>query len=247
MSDTDRILAEADHRPWPLPRGPWIMFQSWRDLLFAHWRVEPERIRPLVPGPIELETFDGSAWLGLTPFRVEGLRPRFLPALPGPSSFPEMNLRTYVRVGDKPGILFFTLDAGSPLAVAGARTFYRLPYRNARMSVRTEGEWIVYASEREDGSAVFRGRYRATGPEAPPRAGTLEHFLTERYALYTTLRDGSMLRGEIHHRPWPLRTAEAEIEVNTVPEAHGVPVGGPPDLLHFSARQDTLVWPPVPA
>lgn len=246
MTPAEEILAARDHRPFPLPSDAWVMFQRWADLLFAHWSVEPEQLRPLLPEALELETFEGSAWVGLTPFRVEGLRPRFLPAVPGPSSFPEMNLRTYVRGGDTPGIFFFTLDAGSRLAVVAARTLYRLPYRAARMEVRREESWIEYRSTREDGTATFRGRYRPMGPISPAVQGSLEHFLTERYALFAALRNGRLLRGDIHHGPWPLQIAEADIETNTVPAAHGIDVSGPPRLLHFAARQDTLVWAPKP-
>lgn len=244
MSDPREILRAVDHRPWPVPAGPWVMFQSWRRLLFAHWAVPPERLRPLVPRALELETYDGRAWLGLTPFELMGLRARFLPAIPGPWDFLELNLRTYVRVKDRPGIYFFTLEAGSDLAVAAARTLYRLPYHAAVMEAREEGGWIHYRSERKGGGATFQGKYRPAGDVVEPESGTLEHFLTERYALYATLRDGGLLRGDIHHRPWPLQPAEAEIALNTVPAAHGIE---PPDtapLLHYAARQDTLVWGP---
>lgn len=243
--DTKDIERATAHRPWPLPDLPWVMFQSWRHLLFAHWPLPAERLRPLVPPALELEEHDGHAWLGMTPFVLEDLRPRCLPAVPGLSSFPEMNLRTYVRVGDRPGIFFFSLDAASRLAVMGARLGYRLPYRHARMGVRLDDGWVRYRSRRDDGSAEFTGRYRPEGRVFQAREGSLEHFLTERYALYTVLRSGSVLRGDIHHHPWPLQTAEAEITRNTVPQAHGIEVPTTPPLLHFSARQDTLVWPPV--
>jgi uncharacterized protein YqjF (DUF2071 family) len=241
----EAIETDVEHRPWPMPRLPWIMFQSWRDLLFAHWPVSPEALRPLVPAQLVLEEYDGSAWLGLTPFRLMGLRPRYLPALPGLSDFPEMNLRTYVRVGGKPGIFFFSLDAGSRLAVQGARTGFRLPYRHAEMRVERVDGWIGYRSRRDDGIAEFAGRYRPTGVPFHAVPDTLEHFLIERYALYTVLRNGRILRGDIHHHPWDIQPAEAEIERNTVASAHGITLSDTEPLLHFSARQDTLVWPPV--
>lgn len=246
MSGTDAILRDVEHRPWPVPPDPWVMFQSWRRLLFAHWPLPPARLRPLVPDALELETFDGRACVGLTPFHLHGLRPRFLPALPGPSNFPEMNLRTYVRVGDRPGIFFFTLEAGSSLAVAAARAFYRLPYHRADMETGEENGWVRYRSRRRDGSAAFEGRYRPSGPVSHAGEGTIEHFLTERYALYAVLRNGGLLRGDIHHRPWPLQPAEADIEVNTVAAAHGIELPDREPLLHYSERQDTLVWPPKP-
>jgi uncharacterized protein len=241
---TDAIASAVAHRPWPIPSGPWIIFQSWRDLLFAHWRVPTDQLRRLVPSPLQVEEFDGSAWVGLTPFRIVGQRARLLPPVPGFSEFPEMNLRTYVRHGDRSGIHFFTLDAASRLAVAGARTLYRLPYRHAEMRMARQGEWIRYESRRTDGDAAFVGRYRQTGPIAHPEPGTLEHFLTERYALFVVLRSGRVLRGDIHHRPWPLQPAEAEIESSTVITAAGIAPPAQDPLFHYSARQDTLIWPP---
>jgi uncharacterized protein YqjF (DUF2071 family) len=253
---TNAVAADTAHRPWPLPRAPWILFQSWRELLFAHWPLPREALRPLVPPQLTLEEYDDAAWIGQTPFRLTGLRPRLLPPLPGASTFPELNLRTYVRVGDRPGIFFFSLDAASRLAVLGARTLYRLPYFHAKMRIESRAGWIHYRSRRiDDGAnagagadpgpgAEFIARYRPDGPVFNAAPGSIEHFLTERYALYVVLRDGKILRGDIHHRPWPLQRAEAEIERDTVPAAHGITLPDRPPLLHFSARQDTLIWPP---
>lgn len=224
--------------------GPWIMVQSWRALLFAHWRVPAERMRELVPGGLTVEEFDGSAWVALTPFRLTGLRPRGLPAIPRLSDFLEMNLRTYVRVGDRPGIWFFSLDASSQLAVAAARAFYRLPYHLAQMRMTHEDGWIRYESRRADESgARFSGRYRPTGPTFSAAPGTLEHFLTERYALYVALRNGKVLRGDIQHPPWVLRTAEGELDGSAMTSAHGITLPGDEPILHFSERQDTLIAP----
>jgi uncharacterized protein len=246
MTIAEDVERKIEHRPWPPPRFPWLMFQTWRRLLFAHWRVPFDALRPLVPRQLELEEYDGSAWVGLTPFLLTDLRPRYLPALPRVSDFPEMNLRTYVRRGDRPGIFFFSLDAGSRLAVAAARAMYRLPYFHASMTIDQEGDWIRYASRRETpGAAEFVARYRPTGASFQPALGSLEHFLIERYALYAVLRNGHVLRGDIHHEPWRVRAAEAVIERNTVPAEHGIPLPDEPPLLHYSARQDALIWPPV--
>jgi uncharacterized protein YqjF (DUF2071 family) len=239
--DVRGILADVAHRTTPLPSGPWLMFQSWQDLMFVHWPVPAAVLRPLVPPPLTLEEFDGTAWVAVTPFVLRGLRVRRLPPFP---DFPEMNFRTYVRFGDVPGIHFFSLDAANRLAVAGARTFYRLPYKSAVMRVSREGPAIQYQSRRPNGSARLAARYHPVGPTFQPGPGTLEHFLTERYALYVVLRSGSVLRGDIQHPPWDLRAAEADILVNTVPEAEGVGIPDGEPLLHFSARQDTLIWPP---
>jgi uncharacterized protein len=246
MPDIGRILAQADHRPWPLPRGPWMMFQSWQTLLFAHWRLAPASLRSLVPAPLELDLHDGEAWVGVTPFRLAGLRLRLMPPVPGASEFPELNLRTYVRYGGRPGVFFFSLDAASRMAVAGARTFFRLPYRHADMGMETAGGWTTFRSERIGGTASFMARYRPTGPAAHPQPGSLEAFLTERYALFTVLRGGKVLRADIHHPPWPLRPAEATVSADRLAAAEGVTLPADEPLLHFSERQDTVVWPPVP-
>jgi hypothetical protein len=244
LNSTDSIERDVAHRPWPLPSLPWVMFQSWRDLLFAHWRMPAERLRPLVPAQLALDEFDGSAWVALTPFLLADLHARGLPALPRVSTFPELNLRTYVRVDGKPGVWFFSLDAGSALAVSGARLLYRLPYHLAEMRIDRDGEWIRYHSRRERGEAELSAAYRPTGAPFEPVPGTLEHFLVERYALYTVLRNGRVLRAEIHHPKWLLQPAQAEIERNTVGDASGVALDGAPAALHFAGRQDTLVWPP---
>jgi uncharacterized protein len=238
------ILEDSAHLSGGLPAGPWIMVQSWIDLLFAHWPLAPAALRRLVPQPLQLETFDNSAWLGLTPFRVVGLRPRWLPPLPGTASFPELNLRTYVRYRDVRGVYFFTLEAAAPLAVFAARLAYRLPYRRARMRVVEEAGWTNYHSVRRDGGAAFAGRYRSVGPARMAQPGSLEEFLVERYALYTVLRSGRVLRGDIHHGAWRLQPAEARIERNNVAAAHGITLPEKGPLLHYAARQDTLVWPP---
>jgi len=132
-------LAETAHRPWPLPARPWLMGQTWYSLLFAHWAVTPEALRPLIPQPLELDLRDGQAWLGVTPFVVGGLRLRGTPPLPWLSRFPELNVRTYVDYGSHPGIYFFSLDAARLAAVAAARRAYRLPYFHAAMSARHQG------------------------------------------------------------------------------------------------------------
>ncbi len=220
------------------------MFQSWRNLLFAHWPVPSDELRERVPPVLALDEFEGRTWVSLTPFHLTNLHARGLPALLRISDFPEMNLRTYVRAGDRPGIFFFSLDAASLIAVRAARTLYRLPYRHADMRITSQGGWFHYQSYRRDGRAEFRGRYRPTASPFQAAAGTLEHFLVERYALYAVLRNGRVLRGQIHHGPWLLQPAEVVIERNTVGSASGIELEGEPEMLHFSARQDTLVWLP---
>lgn len=241
-----RILDEIAHRPWPLPAGRWIMQQKWHDLLFAHWPVSVELLRPQVPAGLEIDTFNGQAWLAVVPFRMSGVRLRGTPTIPWLSAFPELNVRTYVTCREKPGVWFFSLDAGNPIAVGIARRWFRLPYFRARMSCIERDGWIEYASRRTHAGATaaeLRGRYRPVDTSSHPLPGTLEHFFTERYCLYALDGQGRLLRGEIHHRPWPLQRAEAEWESNSMEEQLGIKLDSQ-SLLHFARRQDVLVWPP---
>ncbi len=221
------------------------MGQTWKDLLFAHWPVPPEAMREHVPRELSVDVFDGDAWLGVTPFGVTGLRLIAMPPLPWVSAFLEINVRTYVTAAGKPGILFFSLDAGSALAVQAARRYYRLPYFRARMSAERAGPLIVYSSERLSGMPsqfVFKGRYGPSGAVFQATPGSLEYFLAERYCLYTVDK-GRLYRGEIHHPPWPLQRAESEIAANTMAPP-GLELPDEPPLLHFATRQDVLIWPP---
>jgi uncharacterized protein YqjF (DUF2071 family) len=220
------------------------------DLLFAHWEVEPEALERVVPEQLPLDTWDGRAWIGVTPFAVRNLRPRLTLPVPYLSSFPEINVRTYVTVDGKPGIYFFSLDADSRIAVAAARRAYRVPYFRARMEICRRGGEIAYASERIGGGATppasFRGSYSPAGDVFNAEPGTLEYWLAERYCLYT-LDDGArVLRGEIHHPPWPLQPATADIQLNTMANQIGLDLPEQP-LLHYARRQDVVFWTLKPA
>jgi uncharacterized protein len=220
------------------------MAQTWEDLLFAHWRVPVAELRRVVPSQLPLDMFDGSAWIGVTPFLVRGLRSRLTPPLPFVSRFPELNVRTYVTVGGRPGIYFLSLDAASRLAVFSARRIFRLPYFPARMRAQRADRAVRYSSERvaSDGEpASFQARYRPVGRPHVPTPESLEYFLAERYRLYTFDESLHIYRAEIHHPPWPLRSAEAEIETNSMTRPLGIELRGKP-ILHFAARQDVLIW-----
>lgn len=240
------LLLQTGHRPIAMPRRPWIMKQTWHDLLFMHWAVMPETIRPLVPAALDLDLYDGQAYLAVAPFWMSGIRARFLPPVPGLNGFPELNVRTYVRYqGDVPGVYFFSLDAGSLTAVRAARAAYGLPYFHAAMSVKSLGENYEYSSQRlqDPRPAEFRGRYRPVSAPKPREKGTLEHFLTERYCLYA-VRGEKVSRAYIHHLPWPLQDAEAEIERNTMTQAAGIEHPPSRPLLHFAREIEVLVWWP---
>lgn len=242
--NTQAILEAQSHRQWPVPDAPWLMAQTWERLLFAHWPVDPGQLAPHVPRGVTLDLFDGQAWLGITPFRVRGARLRMTPAIPGISSFPEINVRTYVTRDDRPGVLFLSLDAGSGLAVEGARALYALPYYNADIDITQEGDTIWYRHRRAHPGAPdarFEARYRPISPPRTPEPGTLEHFLVERYCLYVE-HQHALYRGEIQHPPWHLQDAEAEILINDLAESHRVTLPAKKPLTWFAARQDTLIW-----
>ncbi len=249
----DSILYATAHRPWPLPSGQWLMTQTWNDLLFAHYAVDPAAVRKLVPDVLTLHLYNGAAWISVTPFWIGNMRPPGIPSVPGISQFPELNVRTYVTYRDrngqeKPGVYFFSLDAGNLSAVWGARVFFRLPYWHASMKVEGKDE-ILYRSKRihgpkaDGGMPEFRGRYWAVGPARRAKPGSLPEFLAERYCLYAWNRK-KLYRAEIHHLPWPLQMAECEIEVNTMCEPLGLQLHSRPDLTQVCRRLKVLVWPP---
>jgi uncharacterized protein YqjF (DUF2071 family) len=223
-----------------MPERSWLQGQTWDQLLFMHWRAGADAVRELLPGRLPLDTFEGEAWIGITPFSLSGFRLRGLLPVPLVSTFLEVNARTYVTYEGKPGIWFFSLDAESRLAVEAAKLAYRLPYHHARMSATRRGDWVDYRSSRV--GAELDVSYRPNGPVRQAEPGTLEHFLTERYCLYTE-HESELYRAEIHHGPWPLQVAEAELRENTLsPLAHD----GEP-LLHYSERQDVVIWSLEPA
>jgi uncharacterized protein len=244
---TQRMAIDDAHRPWPSPARPFAMVMSWHDLLFMHWPVDVALLRPHVPAPLAIDTFDGTAWIGIVPFRMTGVRPRGLPAVRGLSNFAELNVRTYVMIGDRPGVWFFSLDAANPIAVEVARRAFHLNYCHAQMrcvrdSARDEVSYASRRTHRGLPRAAFAGDYRPTGPAARSVAGTLDHFLTERYCLYAAARDGRLFRGEIAHAPWPLRPAEADVRLNTMTEQLGFALPMTKPLLHFVDRLDVVAW-----
>ena len=235
-------------RPWPPPTRPWALAQTWSQLLFAHWPVDPERLAPQLPPGLELDTYDGQAWIGVVPFRMEGVRLRRTPALPWLSRFLELNVRTYVRLRGRGAVWFFSLDASNPVAVAAARRWFHLPYFRARMSLVEGREGVEYRSRRTHRGQAgpgWVGRYRPTGPACAARPGSLEAFLVERYQLVSAFPDGLRV-GEVHHAPWPLQPAEAEIEHCSLLETLGLGERGAP-LCHFARRLEVVAWSPRPA
>jgi uncharacterized protein YqjF (DUF2071 family) len=243
------MAADDSYRPYPAPRSPFVMHQTWRDLLFMHYAVPPRALRGAMPAALPLDTWNGQAWLGIVPFEMRDVRPRFLPAVPGLSFFPELNVRTYVTLNERPGVFFFSLDAANPAAVELARTLFHLPYQNATMECRRQDGWVNYGSTRTDARgapAYFRARYRPTAEPFIADKTSLEYFLTARYCLYTTDPSGRVLRAEIDHPPWQLQPAECEIETNTMTEQIGLDLGDTEPHLVYVQEIKTVAWLPHP-
>jgi len=256
--------AASTHRPWPVPARRWAMAMTWHDLLFLHWPVAPASLEAFIPPPLRLDTFDGRAWLGVVPFRMSGIRLRGLPPIPGTAAFPEINVRTYAVAPDgRTGVWFFSLDATSRLAVRAARAWFGLPYFDARIEVdaydagdvagtgvaglggRGDVAAIRYGSTRTHHgapSATFAGCYRPTGPASLAAPGTLDHWLTERYALFSVDRRGRVGCGEIDHAQWPLQPAAVDVARNTMAEPIGIALPEPAPLAHFARRLDVAAW-----
>lgn len=256
-----------------------------------HWPIDPDVMRQAVPGDFDLDLYDGMAWVGVVPFRMQSTRPRLLPPIPqklmkvSPSSFPELNVRTYVTINVKengltrqlPGVFFFSLDAASKTAVRMARLSFNLPYFDAKMKVEKEpggSGWTHYQSQRThfgSPAANFAASYRAkpkksvyregeapaepridedtrlgrslTLPTSPP--DSLEHFLTERYRLFTLGRKGRGVRiGEIAHQPWPLQQAECDLSVCEMTNGLGFDLPSSEPVLHYADKLDVVAWLP---
>ena len=242
-------MGETAHRPYPPPETPWSQRQTWYHLLFAHWRVEARKLAALLPAPLELDLFEGEAWVGVVPFGMKRVAPRRVPVLPWISKFLELNVRTYVRHAGKPGVYFFSLDAANPLAVEIARRWYGLNYLRARMELREREGWIEYSSERRDprgNAARLEVRYRPEGLPFRAERGSLESFLTDRFRLFTA-RDGVAQCAEIHHGPWPLQRARAEFGTNTMAIAAGIELQPIAPQLLYSREIAVVAWSPAKA
>lgn len=238
-------LRKKDHRPWELPKGPWKWRQSWCDLLFVHWPISSADLRPYVPEPLKIQEFDGISWVGIVPFRMEGVMRRPFPNLPWISAFPELNVRLYVEFEEKPGVWFLSLDATNSLAVWAARRFFYLPYYRAQMSLEKQGNIYTYHSKRkEDANVHFKAVYEPISNPYQAEKGTLEHWLTERCCLYAKNPEGVLYRTEVHHVPWPLQKAKVEIIENKMLSPFNLQLPDMPPLFHFSSRVDVVIWPP---
>lgn len=221
------------------------MRMRWCDLLFAHWQVDPAALRKLIPKGLDVDLFEGKAYVGAVPFTMQGVSPRRVPDIPGLHTFPELNLRTYVKAGGKPGVWFFSLDAGQKLAVRVARRFFHLPYFDAKFQITNVAEAVSYSARRTHRGvphATFAASYRAAGSVYYATPGTRDAWLTDRYCLYAADAQGRQYRGEIDHDPWPLQPAHAQVQLNTLGDWLAIELKGPPATLHFVKSLDVRAW-----
>ncbi len=237
--------------PTQRPQDRVVMRQKWKNLLFLHWQVDPDALRALVPAELDLDLFEGQAYVGLVPFTMTGVRPVWSPPIKPISDFHETNVRTYVHLkGEAPGVWFFSLDAASSLAVRIARTVWHLPYFRAQMTMRPypagANDTVQYDSQRlwpEPKEARVQVNYTPCGAPSPATPGTLEHFLAERYLLYAR-RNGSFYRGQVHHVPYPLQSAKVHKLEETMLAAAGVfklHHDNEP-LVHYASEVDVLIY-----
>jgi uncharacterized protein YqjF (DUF2071 family) len=224
----------------------WIMFQHWHDLLFAHWPVPPDALRPLLPEGLPIDTFDGQAWVGVVAFRLSGIRLRGLPPFPPIASFNEINVRTYVAPRGRPGVYFLSMDADNPLAMAVARPWFRLPYTRAAIEMQVRDGSVSFDGRRvqpDMPGARFALEYGPCSSPYEARPGSLDHWLTERYCYYTPGRAGRLHRCDIYHPQWPLQQAWARIGENTLLESMGIEQPQGAALLHYAKYMRALIWP----
>jgi uncharacterized protein YqjF (DUF2071 family) len=232
--------------PTRRPNDRVVMRQDWLDLLFLHWEVDAEALQKMLPPGLTLDTWEGKAYVGLVPFTMRNVRPVWSPSVPGVSHFHECNIRTYVHYeGRDPGVWFFSLDAANPLAVALARSLWKLPYFVARMALKKEGTGIQYATERVlpgPTPAACHVSYTLTGTPAASTPGTLEHFLAERYILYA-YAGGRLLSGQVYHTPYPLQTAQVSDLKENIVSAMGITVPEAAPLAHYASGVTVEVFP----
>ncbi len=222
-----------------------IMHQNWGKLLFMHWPIDADLLRPLIPAPLEIDTYDGSAWIAIVPFTMWDIRPLppYMPPVPGLAAMHELNVRTYVQIDREPGVWFFSLDCNSRTAVLAARKFFLLPYCNARIELKQEEETIEYELTRtDDPAAAFSARWTIGKALPVSEPGSLEYFLTERYCLYSSRKE-RIYRAQIQHQPWPLQQATIERFSSSMIEAVGLENPQSPPLLHYAEAVNVDIWP----
>lgn len=245
------FMIRTSHRPRPLPAGRWTMTQRWNDTLFAHWPVSPAAAAALLPAGLQPDLFNGSAWLGVIPHRMDRIKLHGVPPIPGARGFLKLALRLCVREDHRgeQGIYYLSVEASNLAAVCAARIWSGQPYHWAEMRLeqRTEKEFEFFSRRLIAHPALaFKARYRGLGPSRKlieSRPGSLEYFLTERYSVYSKSRSGQTVRAGLHTVAAPLEDAEAQIEQNDLPAALGIELGDAQPVLYYARRMAVYIWP----
>jgi uncharacterized protein YqjF (DUF2071 family) len=237
-TDLDRLAMRTK------PEGSPIMHQTWQNLLFLHWPIDPVLLRPLIPAALEIDTFDGKAWIGITPFGMSDVRLSSLPAIPGLDTLLELNVRTYVHHQGKPGVWFFSLDASKLIPVMAARVLFMLPYFKATMDFTENLGEFIFNSERTPGpTAKFQARWRTGIRLRDPAAESLTFFLVERYALFSGSNE-NLTMARIYHHPWILDEALVLAHESSMVSVLGLPEPETEPLAHFSRSLNVEIWEP---
>ncbi|MBW8348799.1 DUF2071 domain-containing protein [Bacillus sp. IITD106] len=237
------VLQKTEHRPYPLPSKYWIMRQKWRDVLFMHLPIKPEKLQPYIPSAIEIDTFDGYAWLGVVVFKIDGIYPRGFPPVSIRPAFPEINLRTYVRCNDKPGIYFLSLDVDDWTSYTLAKRWLHVPYHPAKISIQKKKQSYQFESIRNRNNQIIcKGSYTPLSGIYYPENMTLDHWLTERYCFFSNDIKSNIYCLDIHHTPWPLQKAVSDIYTNKLFSPFHFDLTDGTPIFHYSKGVDALVW-----
>ncbi|MEW9677729.1 DUF2071 domain-containing protein [Lentibacillus sp. L22] len=236
----NNIIKSTDHREYPLPNGPWMMTQTWENVLFLHWPVAKKELQDHIPSGLDLDTYDGNAWISIIPFRVRRMRLRNTPRVPYFHTFLELNVRTYVKYRGISGVYFFSLDASKAHAVFGAR-MVTLPYFYAKMNMKKRHHTFFYESHRIGSDAVFKGSYQPTGEAFYPQKDSLNYWLAERYFLWTQ-KHRKLYQAGIHHLPWKMKQAQVNVEKPMLPSFLSSDVQKRAPLATYSPTKTALFW-----
>jgi len=247
LERAEKLAADVKEHLWP-SSPPWVGFQGWRDLLFASWSMPIDKLRAVVPSELEIDSYEGRAWVSLVPMRVEGAHFRDISPIPGLEDFCEINLRTYVKLGDQRGVYFLSIDCGDAVADWLGDKLFGAPFLRANIAMVEQGGEFYFISRRtqsEMPGAAFAAGFRPVGEAFPTSSDPLAQFLLERYFLALSDKQGSVVRVNIQHPAWSIQKAETEIRANSICSAGGLGLSGAPEHAVYSAGTDTLIYPPV--
>ena len=235
---------EEHHKGTAFPNLPWIMKQTWHDLLFAHYPVKLELLQKLVPPVFQLDSYNGIGWVGVVPFHVQNHRVRLLPPIPGFDRFAQINIRTYVTVNGKRGVYFIRVHMNHLIAGVLAKTFYYMPFQAAIVKMEQSDRYINFCSIKSK-QIEFQCHYTPISESKLAEKASFEHWLVERYSMYSLNRKGEVMRSDILHNYWPLQLAEGEITNHSILLNEGIQVANNEPILHYAKKMEAMLWPVV--